>query len=166
LVLLLLLAIVAVGWWGIGRQPAWEALFAPRAVVRLYFSDADAQYLVAEERVLPAAEVNALRLLDELGRGPTSPDLQPTIPTGARPLAVVVHDGIAYVSYNRQLRTNHPGGSTGEILTVYSIVSTLTQVPGIDGVQILLEGQEIDSLVGHLDLSAPLSPDERFIASP
>ncbi|HEY8417328.1 MAG TPA: GerMN domain-containing protein [Limnochordales bacterium] len=166
IVLLLLTGLIAAGWWGLRRQPAFDAVLAPRVTVRVYFSDADAQYLVPEERSLPAAELNPLRLLDELGRGPRRPDLRPTIPAGARPLAVVVHDGVAYVNYSRELRTNHPGGSTGEILTVYSIVATLTQLPSIDAVQLLLEGAEIDSLVGHLDLSEPLLPDERFVASP
>ncbi|HLT58963.1 MAG TPA: GerMN domain-containing protein [Limnochordales bacterium] len=165
-VLLLLLGLVAVARWGMDRQPAFDAVLTPRATVQLYFSDADAQYLVPEARTLPAAALNPLRLLEELGRGPQDPGLRPTIPRGARPRAVVVADGIAFVDYSAELRTRHPGGSTGEILTVYSIVATLTQLPGIDAVQLLLEGEAMDSLVGHLDLSRPLLPDPRFIAAP
>lgn len=163
-VLLLLIGIVAAAWWGLQRQPAWHEAFVPRTTVKLYFSDTDAQYLVAEDRRLPARDVNPLRLLEELGHGPAREDLLPTIPPGARPLGVTVDNGIARVNYSLQLRTNHPGGSTGEILTVYSIVATLTQLPGIEAVQLLLDGAEIDTLVGHLDLSRPLVPDSRFVA--
>lgn len=163
-VLLLLIGIVAAGWWGFRLQPALQELLAPRTTVWLYFSDAEAQYLVAEQRRLPVGDVTALRLLEELGRGPERPELLPTIPAGARPLGVTVDNGIARVSYSLELRTRHPGGSTGEILTVYSIVSTLTQLPGIEAVQLLLDGAEIDTLVGHLDLSNPLLPDSRFVA--
>jgi len=166
IVLLLLIGLCVAGWWGLRRQPAFDAVLSPRVTVRVYFSDAEAQYLVPEERTLAVAELSPLRLLDELGRGPRRLDLRPTIPPQARPLAVNVSDGVAYVNYSRELRTNHPGGSTGEILTVYSIVATLTQLPAIDAVQLLLEGAEIDTLVGHLDLSGPLLPDERFIAAP
>ncbi|HEY8496522.1 MAG TPA: GerMN domain-containing protein [Limnochordales bacterium] len=162
--LLLLIGIVVAAWWGMQRQPAWNEVFAPHTTVKLYFSDADAQNLVAEERRLPARDVDPLRLLEELGRGPARQGLLPTIPPGARPLGVTVDNGIARVNYSLELRTNHPGGSTGEILTVYSIVATLTQLPGIEAVQLLLDGAEIDTLVGHMDLSRPLLPDTRFVA--
>ncbi|MBQ5389910.1 MAG: GerMN domain-containing protein, partial [Anaerovibrio sp.] len=48
------------------------------------------------------------------------------------------------------------GGSTGEEMLVGSLVNTLTEFPEIKKVQILVEGKEIDSLSGHLDLSRPV----------
>jgi len=45
-------------------------------------------------------------------------------------------------------------------MTVYSIVNTLTEIPPIRGVQILVEGNETKSLVGHIDISMPLLRDE------
>jgi hypothetical protein len=33
-------------------------------------------------------------------------------------------------------------------------------------VQLLIEGQEIETLTGHLDLRAPVSLDDRLVAEP
>jgi len=166
IVVLLLVGLAAAGWWSVRQQSSFDVVLAPHATVRLYFSDGDAQYLVAEERRVPAGEVTPLRLLEELARGPETPGLLPTIPQGARVLDVTVADGIARVDYSLELRTHHSGGSTGEILTVYSIVATLAQLPDIKAVQLVLEGSDVDTLVGHLDLSRPLLPDARFVSSP
>ena len=65
--------------------------------------------------------------------------------------------GDAYVDFSGSLRTNHPGGSASEILTVYAIVSAITDnLPAITSVQILIEGHEVDTLAGHVDLRRPL----------
>jgi len=40
---------------------------------------------------------------------------------------------------------------------VYALVNALTSnLPAISGVQLLIDGKEIDSLAGHLDLRRPL----------
>ena len=57
-----------------------------------------------------------------------------------------------------------PGGSTGEILTIYSIVDTLTlNFPEIKDVQILVEGRKKDTIAGHIDITTPLAPDKQII---
>ncbi|HPW21762.1 MAG TPA: GerMN domain-containing protein, partial [Vicinamibacterales bacterium] len=57
-----------------------------------------------------------------------------------------------------------PGGSQHELLTVYAIVDTLTaNLPAITSVQILVDGREVDSLAGHVDLRRPL-PNTRLRA--
>jgi len=48
-------------------------------------------------------------------------------------------------------------------LTVYSMVHTLTQLPAIERVQFLVEGQRVETLVGHLALDRPLEPDPGMI---
>ena len=48
------------------------------------------------------------------------------------------------------------GGSTGEEFLVGSIVDTLTSFPEVTQVKFLVDGQEIETLSGHMDLSTPL----------
>ena len=48
-------------------------------------------------------------------------------------------------------------------MTVYSIVNTLAELPEIEMVRFLIEGEEIETLAGHLDLSEPVYPDEGLI---
>ena len=71
-----------------------------------------------------------------------------------------------YVDLSPELRQNHPGGTTNEILTVYAIVSALTtNLPAVTGVQILIDGKEVDTLAGHLDLRRPIERDPKWITN-
>ena len=70
---------------------------------------------------------------------------------------------MATVDFSKELKTKHWGGSTGESMTIMSIVNSLTELPGIEKVQILIEGQKEDTLAGHWDLSSPISRDESII---
>jgi spore germination protein GerM len=72
--------------------------------------------------------------------------------------------GELYVDLSAELQTNHPGGTTNETLTVYALVSVLTSnLPAITGVQILVEGKEVDTLAGHLDLRRPIEQDPKWV---
>ena len=58
----------------------------------------------------------------------------------------------------------HPGGSSSEMLTVYSIVNTLVfNIDGIKKVQILIEGQTIDTIAGHMDCRQPFASNIKII---
>lgn len=72
--------------------------------------------------------------------------------------------GEAYVDLSKEIVTGHPGGSLHEALTVYAIVNALTvNLPDITAVQVLVEGREVDTLVGHLDLRHPLRRGNRWV---
>ncbi len=72
--------------------------------------------------------------------------------------------GEAYVDLSRDVVTGHPGGSLHELLTVYAIVNAVTvNLPGVTAVQILVDGHEVDTLVGHLDLRHPLRRGTRWV---
>jgi germination protein M len=131
--------------------------------VNLYFSDSQAMYLVSEKRkILPTTSL-AKQVVIELIKGPDSSDLYSTIPEGTRVNEVYIADDIVYVDLSEEVFKNHPGGSSGELMTVYSIVNSLTEISPIKGVQILVEGNERNSLVGHVDISMPLLRDEDWI---
>jgi len=129
----------------------------------LYFSDSQAMYLVPEKRKISQAPSLARQAVVELIKGPESSDLYPTIPEGTQVNEVYIVDDIVYIDLSEEIFKNHPGGSSGELMTVYSIVNTLTEIPMIKGVQILVEGNEMKSLVGHIDISMPLLRDEDWI---
>lgn len=72
--------------------------------------------------------------------------------------------GEAFVDLSNTIATNHTGGSLAEALTVYAIVHALTvNLPDVTSVQILIEGREVDTLTGHVDLRHPLRRDPRWI---
>lgn len=131
--------------------------------VNLYFSDSQAMYLVPEKRKISQIPSLARQAANELIKGPENSDLYPTIPKETQINEVYIADDIVYIDLSEEIFKNHSGGSSGELMTVYSIVNTLTEIPPIKGVQILVEGNEMKSLVGHIDISMPLLRDEDWI---
>ncbi len=89
--------------------------------------------------------------LNALISQPNSP-----LPVGTRLLSVKVVEGLATVSFSRELRDNFAGGDSGETRAVNSILRTLGRFGTVDRAQILVEGKPIDSLGGLLELSGPL----------
>jgi hypothetical protein len=87
------------------------------------------------------------------------------IPAGAEVRSLFLTSrGEAFVDITAPLATNHPGGSLHEALTVYAIVNALTvNLPDITAVQILIDGREVDSLAGHIDLRHPIRRNPQII---
>jgi spore germination protein GerM len=131
-----------------------------RIKATLYYVAADGLRLAASERDVVYAEgasEQAKRIVEALLE-PAPEGLASAIPPGTALRGLFVGErGDAYVDFSGSLRTNHPGGSSSEILTVYAIVAALTgNLPAITSVQILIEGHEVDTLAGHVDLRRPL----------
>lgn len=89
--------------------------------------------------------------------GSAAPPLLSAVPAGTTLRALFVTErGEAYVDLSAELMTAHPGGSLNELLTVYTIVHALTtNLPAVTAVQVLVNGKEIDTLTGHVDLRQP-----------
>lgn len=125
----------------------------------LYFLANSGKALVAEEREIAFADTlqeQVKQVLRELLAG-SRRGLASPFPQG-----VVLRDlfispqGLAFVDLSQELVANHPGGSEAELLTVYSLANTLTaNFPAVTRVQLLVEGREVESLAGHLDLTIP-----------
>jgi len=66
----------------------------------------------------------------------------------------LVDPGAAVIDLNAAFADQHRSGILSEQLTVNSLVETLAfNVPGIERVNILVEGKTRDTLAGHADLS-------------
>lgn len=105
------------------------------------------------------------RALSELIKGPTQDDLAPTIPVGARLRSFYLDkNGIGYADFSNEMIKNHPGGSWGELITIYSIVNTITKnFPQVHQVKLLINGLEVETLRGHLDLRRAFSFNETLV---
>ena len=92
-------------------------------------------------------------------------DLLPTIPQGTRLVSVAVTDeGICTVDLSKELQRNHPGGTSSELMTVYSIVESLTSnIPKIHAVKIMVEGRSTETLAGHLYIGEPLRSQPKYV---
>jgi spore germination protein GerM len=87
------------------------------------------------------------------------------IPAGTTLRAVFVTDnGQAYVDLSRAFASAATGGTTDELLSVYTIVNVLTaNLPAINSVQLLVEGKSVDTLAGHVDLRRPLAKNLAWV---
>lgn len=135
--------------------------------ITIFFADEDASALVHEKRSveLGAGIVSdAAVLISELLKGPQMKGSFPTIPAETRLLNAYKVNETLVLDFTREIQINHTGGTASEILTVYSIVNTVVaNVDEIKMVQILVEGKEVETLAGHLDISRPLSPNSKWI---
>jgi spore germination protein GerM len=144
----------------------WGVLVERREVL-LYFSDSEGEYLIGEKReILKKHEVKeeAKEAILELIKGPKG-KLISTLPPRTKLLTLQMNEaGLAKVNFNQALSKDHPGGSSAEMMTVYSIVNSLSiNFPKIKRVQIFIDGKPIETIAGHLSLMQPISPKPDLI---
>ena len=150
----------------VATTPAAEAR---KIRARLFYVDDQGTGLTGVEREVLYGEgtiEQAKRIVEAQIAAPPEP-LASAIPPGTALRRVFfTKAGDMYVDLSPELRQNHPGGTTNEILTVYAIVSVLTtNLPAVTGVQILIDGKEVDTLAGHLDLRRPIERDPKWITN-
>lgn len=152
---LCILVLLASGLMAGGCAPEPQPAEPRRTEVTLFFGDRQAMHVIPEGRkVDPGDEPLGKVLVGELIKGPDDPFLIPNMPRGTRLLSFEVRDGIARVDFSREFRDNHPGGSAGEAMTLNSLVFTLTELPDIEKVQVLIEGREGETLA-HVVFDEP-----------
>jgi hypothetical protein len=79
----------------------------------------------------------------------------------------ITSQGVAYLDLSQELVSNHPGGSSAEELTIFSLSQTLiANFPAVKTVKILVEGREIQTLAGHLDLTIPYGRAPLYLQPP
>lgn len=146
-----------------------EAPVVPKIKATLFFASEDGWHLVPTEREVPLAEgavAQARSILEAQLAAEAPAPLISTIPKGSTLRGIFVSDrNEVFVDLDPSIRTSHPGGTQQELMTVYTIVNTLlTNLPNLQEVQILIGGQEVDTLAGHVDLRRPLRKNDAIIA--
>jgi spore germination protein GerM len=142
----------------------------PHIKARLFYLTEDGLRLQSTEQEVEFGETTAqqARRLVEAQLLPPAAPLVSAIPTGTTLRDLFVTDrGEAFVDLSSEISRNHSGGSLDEILTVYTLVSALTEnLPAVTRVQILVDGHEVDTLAGHVDLRRPLRRNLEWIQQP
>lgn len=82
-------------------------------------------------------------------------EAQRTLPADATLLAFyILPDGTGIADFSDALETETPSGISSEELAVNSIARTLeNNVPALRRLKILIHGEEVDTLAGHVDLT-------------
>jgi len=130
----------------------------PRVKTKLFWlSESDESALAPVVVELPLSNDPVLRskqVLNTLLAGPVDAE-QRTLPPDAVLLAFyILPDGTAVADFSEALATSIPSGIVSEQLAVDSMARTLeANVPRVQRLKILIHGQEMDTLAGHVDLT-------------
>jgi spore germination protein GerM len=181
---LLVAAAVAIGWvlfvglprWYTSPTRATAAAPSPspatedvrKIKAHLFYVSEDGTRLSSVERDVPFADqtVAQARRIIEAQLAPVDAPFVSAIPQGTTLRAVfLTEQGAAFVDLSREVTSGHPGGSINELLTIYTIVQALTtNLPAVTSVQLLVDGKEVDTLAGHVDIRRPLPRADQWVA--
>jgi hypothetical protein len=143
----------------------------PRVKTKLFWaSDVNDSTLVPVTVELPLSNEPVLRskqVLSTLLAGPVDAELR-TLPPDAVLLAFyLLPDGTGIADFSEALATSIPSGIASEQLAVDSIARTLeADVPQVQRLKILIHGQEVETLAGHLDLTGTFVVNTRPVQLP
>jgi spore germination protein GerM len=152
-----------------GPAAAADPAARRKITATLFFISEDGMSLVPVQREVAFAEpdVEQARQIVEAQIAPAAAPLASAIPPGTKLRAIFVSErGDAFVDLSGEVTARHTGGALDELFTVYAIVNSLTvTLPAITRVQILVDGREVDTLAGHVDLRNPLSKNLTWVTS-
>jgi hypothetical protein len=151
----------------------FNALFPPvdmqalqkkeKIVVEIYFSDSQERLLVAEKRYIFKEDdpvQQAKEVVKALLEGSKTGNVNTFPPDVILRDIKLDKEGLAYVDLSSGFLKNHPGGSSAEMATIYSLTNSLTaNVSSVKAVKVLVEGKDIPSIKGHISTVNPFKPD-------
>ncbi len=143
----------------------------PRVKTKLFWaSDSNDSTLAPVTVDLPLSNDPVLRakqVLNTLLAGPVDAELR-TLPPEAVLLAFyLLPDGTAIADFSEAMATSVPSGIVSEQLAVNSITRTLeANVPQVRRMKILIHGQEVETLAGHLDLTGTFVVNTNLAETP
>ncbi len=131
--------------------------------VTLYFPAIEKRRLAGEKRDLPLAADDTDKvhqILLALIEGPRLESNRALPPSTEVRAIFLSRDGAAFVDFSSDVLARLTPGIENETLTVYSVVNSLAvNIPSVKKVKILIQGQEVETLDGHADLSGYFVPD-------
>jgi len=148
---------------------ALQSKKGPSQTATLYFPSLEQGKLVPESYSITWAEANGDRVRQvvlALAEG-SHQGLRRVLPASTSVRAVfLAPDGTAYVDLSNEVLSEFPPGIETETLAIYSLVNSIaTNIPSVKKVQFLIQGQQVETLEGHADLTAPFAPDPTLVKS-
>lgn len=130
--------------------------------LNLYFNsskDNKKVTITKEERIIKENELIGEIIVRELIKGPAvNSSLSPILPKNTRILSFSINDGIAYVNLSKEaILTMSP---VAEEACLRSLIWSLTQLPSIDKIKILVENKTVDTLGGNFNIAKPIGKSD------
>ena len=172
ILLVLLLCAVIIGGCAEDKQPQGVnvGVKQEQAVQKqsfiVYRAAADGSEKLLPEKFTVAANGKGIAenaLIALVSTKPQDARMDDVIPIGTKVLSLRIDDkGTAYADFSKELAKKGQG-SYGEMMLCYAITNTLTEFPQIKRVQILVEGQKVTTISGHMDVEEPLARNESLL---
>ena len=132
--------------------------------VTFYFPDEAVMYLCPEIIKVNADEDIFLEtVVASIINGPVSKDLNPSVFGDVDVLSVKSENGLCTVDLSSEFAEYNTGGTTKEVMAIYSIVNTLCSIDGVEKVKINIEGEENPEFGGHFSLDEPFEADMTIV---
>ncbi len=131
--------------------------------VNLYFANADFDGLQADSETISLSPDTTLEytVISRLLSPSSSGKLKSAVPDGTRLNDVYVSEGMCVVDLSREFVDNVIHDELHEGIAIYSIVNTMTELPMIDSVKILVDGKDTNGYI-HYKLSRPLTNNSKL----
>lgn len=145
------------------QQQALQTGPTTQQTVTLYFPNYDTGQLVSETRDIALAASNEDRIRQivlALVAGSQQRHTSALPPSTALRAVFLASDGTAYLDFSTDVTKDFPVGIESETLALRSVVDSLAaNIPAVRRVKFLMNGQEVDTLDGHADLTEFYAPD-------
>lgn len=92
-----------------------------------------------------------------------NPDLTSFVPPETQLLDMSIEDGLALVDLSSDL-ARASGSSSQELAFAQQLAQTATQFDSVDAVRLLVEGEPVTEVWGHVDWSEPVTADPQMIS--
>lgn len=115
--------------------------------------------IAKDEVLIQKEELIGELLMNRLIKGPSiESKLMPVLPKDTKLISFSIKDGIAVVNLSKEAQVKMSRGK--EEACLKSISSSLTQLPSVSKVKILIDNKDAEVLGGNFDISKPFGKDE------
>ncbi len=129
----------------------------------LYFPSLNEGKIMSESRSITWAQADVDRVRQvvlALAEGSHQGYGRVLPPTTTVRAVFMASDGTAYVDLSNDILNDFEPGIQSETMAIYSMVDSISiNIPSVKRVQFLLQGQQVETLDGHADLTAAFTPD-------
>ncbi len=150
------------------KEAALQPAGGQTQIITLYFPSYADGSLVPETRSvkLSSDAIKAIRqILLALIEGSHQGHVSALSPSTTIRAVFLTAGGTAIVDLSQEALTNFQPGVESESLAIYSIVDSLcANIPQVKEVRFLVQGQEVQTLDGHIDLTGSFAPEPSLIA--
>jgi len=136
--------------------------------LKIYFGQKGKDLLVPEERRVRKRTMliaQARQIIETVLEGPVSGSLYRVIPQGTTLRGLFFDSGVFIVDLSREFAGISNLGSSEQVLSIYSLVNSLTELDPRAKVRFLINGSEPTSESGHVDITQDLTRLEEITGS-